>query len=90
MMVFTPEIDRQIIAGYSGDRKDMLRLLAEGGFSQEVVIKRAEKIGLFRPRPSRSAGPEAPQMVRQCLCCDQVFLAQGHFNRLCRRCRGRG
>jgi hypothetical protein len=87
MITFSSEIDRQIIAGFWGDTKAMLRLLADGGFSRQAVLNRAEKIGLTRGRSSR---PESGALlVRECLRCDQVFVAEGHFNRICRRCRGR-
>ena len=86
---FTPEIDRKILAGFWGDSTAMLRLLAEAGFSREAVFRRAEKIGLPKWRPSHSAGIAVTLLVRQCLRCDQVFLAEGHFNRLCRRCQTR-
>jgi hypothetical protein len=89
MTQFTPEIDRQIVAGFWGDQKAMLLLLAEGGFSREAVFQRAEKIGVIKGRSSHSAGIEIALLLRQCLRCDQVFLAQGLFNRLCRRCLAR-
>lgn len=87
MPPFTPEIDRQIIAGFWTDRKAMLELLAARGFCRKDVFHRAEKIGLIRGRSSRPVGVEAALLVRQCLRCEQVFLAEGLYNRLCRRCR---
>jgi hypothetical protein len=88
-MNFTPEIDRQIVAGFWGDMMAMLRLLAEEGFSREAVLRRAEKIGLVAGRSSRHPRLSASLLVRECLRCDQVFVAEGHFNRLCRRCHAR-
>jgi hypothetical protein len=82
---FTAETDRQIIAGFWGDRKAMLELLAERGFCRRAVFHRAEKIGLMRGRALRQASRVL--LVRQCLRCEQVFVAEGPYNRLCRRCR---
>ncbi len=88
-MSFTPEIDRQIVAGFWGDMRAMLRLLAEKGFSREAVLRRAEKIGLMEGRSARRPRDSASLLVRVCLRCDLVFVAEGHFNRLCRRCHSR-
>ena len=89
-MNFTSNIDRQIVAGFWGDMMGMLRLLAEEGFSREAVLHRAEKIGLMTGRASRRPRLTGSLLVRECLRCDQVFVAEGHFNRLCRRCHARG
>ena len=90
-MNFTPKIDRLIVAGFWGDMKAMLLLLAEEGFSRTAVFHRAGKMGLMKGRSSHRARIiSAALLVRQCLRCDQVFVAEGHFNRLCRQCRTRG
>ena len=89
-MNFTPEIDRLIVAGFWGDLKAMLRLLAEEGFSSAAVFHRAGKMGLIKGRSSQCPRINGTLLVRQCLRCDQVFVAEGHFNRLCRQCRTRG
>ncbi len=65
----------------------MLALLAARGFCRKAVFHRAEKIGLMKGRPSHSARAEVALLVRQCLRCEQVFLAEGPYNRLCRRCQ---
>jgi hypothetical protein len=65
----------------------MLALLAERGFGRKAVFHRAEKIGLMKGRSPHPAGVEVALLVRQCLRCEQVFLAEGPYNRLCRRCQ---
>ncbi len=65
----------------------MLALLAERGFCRKAVLHRAERIGLMKGRSSRPAAVNVALQVRQCLRCEQVFLADGPYNRLCRRCQ---
>jgi hypothetical protein len=86
---FTPEIDQRIIDGFLEDQEATLQELAEAGFSREVVLDRAQEIGLSVGFIKRHRSLVVDVSVRRCLSCDEEFLSVGPQNRLCNRCRAR-
>ena len=83
---FTPEIDKRIIEGFLGDREEMIRDLAQAGFSRRAVLDRATTLGLTRDFLAQCKKGGVDVLVRQCLRCEQRFVSLGPQNRLCRRC----
>lgn len=84
---FSPEIDRQIIEGFLGDRDVMLRSLEGAGISREAIFRRAGKLGLTRDFLEQCRFGGVEPAVRRCLNCNEAFVSLGPQNRLCKRCR---
>ena len=97
-----PEIDRRIIEGMLQDRDQFITAMADEGYTEAVVLRRAAELGLSEAlirqvkgvaadlageRPGRRPAP-ASLGARTCLSCDRIFLSSGPGNRLCMRCRG--
>ncbi len=97
-----PEIDRRIIEGMLQDRDQFITAMANEGYTEAVVLRRAAELGLSEAlirqvkgvaadlageRPGRRPAP-ASLGARTCLSCDRIFLSSGPGNRLCMRCRG--
>ena len=97
-----PEIDRRIIEGMLQDRDQFIHTMADEGYTEAVVLRRAAELGLSEAlirqvkgvaadlageRPGRRPAP-ASLGARTCLSCDRIFLSSGPGNRLCMRCRG--
>ena len=88
-MDFTHDVDKKIINGFLQDRRNALTQLGTLGYSKRAVTERAERLGLTRTLLAQHADGELELSARRCLRCDEVFVSQGSFNRLCRRCRSR-
>jgi FPG/IleRS zinc finger protein len=86
-MVFTPEIDRQIIEGFLKDQETLFANLAHEHMSKEAILRRAGELGfnknIFSLIKRDGVEPEA----RKCLRCGKYFASVGMHNRLCTKCR---
>ncbi len=89
-LVFTPEIDKQIIVGFLGDQRAMFRELRELGFTRITVINRAAKLGLTQQFIQQCSEDGVTLTIRDCLGCNKTFVSTGSHNRLCRSCQTRG
>ena len=87
--MFTPELDKQILDGFLEDREATLREMAKAGFSRQVVLDRAGKLGLSTDFIKKHRGKGLSVTLRRCLSCDTTFVSAGKQNRLCSRCRKR-
>jgi hypothetical protein len=84
---FTPEIDKQIIDGFLGDKRAMFEELALAGFSMDDIYKRTKSLGLSNDFIAKYKADNTSVSVRRCLNCDDTFVSMGVHLRLCLRCR---
>jgi hypothetical protein len=84
---FTPEIDKQIIDGFVGDKEAMFEELALAGFSKDEIYKRSKSLGLSSNFVAQCRAGNTAVSVRRCLNCDETFVSMGVHLRLCLRCR---
>lgn len=98
-----PRLDRRIIEGMLHDRTQLMEEMAQRGFTDTAVVRRAAELGLSEAlirqvrgvaadlageRPAGRRATPHTLGARTCLSCDRVFLSSGPGNRLCMRCRG--
>lgn len=81
--------DQRVIDAIMDEHRDPQRGLTHSGLQWEVVVRRAQQLGITDRiiKECRLAGTRPA--LRNCVSCDERFLSTGFHNRLCRRCRPR-
>jgi len=80
---FTAVIDRCIIKGFLGNRKEMYRQLRSQGYTRGAVLDRAQQLGLSDQFVKSCTVGNPDVALRTCLGCGNRFLSVGFQNRLC-------
>ncbi len=96
-LVFTPELDREILDAFIEGETDTIDRLLHDGWTKPALTKRAQELG-FNEADLQKEREVARQLRdgeivrgkvkgRTCLRCARVFVSLGPGNRLCSLCR---
>lgn len=86
-VVFTPQMDEQILRGLVEDEVALLREMSAHGHSASSVRARATHLGLTQQVVMRCRLAGSWPSMRTCLACELRFLSMGSHHRLCKRCQ---
>jgi hypothetical protein len=86
-VVFTPQMDEQILRGLCEDEVALLREMGASGHSASVIRARATHLGLTQQIVMRCRLNGSWPSMRVCLACELRFLSMGSHHRLCKRCQ---